>query len=91
LTAVKFPEASLPPHRSSHRRPHFQTNVPAVFSRIETVFSGSGANIVVQYPESIREFGDLVIRLSAEHGRAALAARQEVERTLGTRALACLL
>jgi D-3-phosphoglycerate dehydrogenase len=87
LSAVNFPEVSLPSHPGSHRLLHIHRNVPGVLSRINTVFSEVGVNIAAQYLQTNAEIGYVVIDLDAEHSQAALARLREVEGTIRTRVL----
>jgi D-3-phosphoglycerate dehydrogenase len=87
LSAVNFPEVSLPPHPGSHRLLHIHANVPGVLSRINTVFSEIGVNIAAQYLQTNAEIGYVVIDLDAEHSQAALEQLRGVEGTIRTRML----
>jgi D-3-phosphoglycerate dehydrogenase len=87
LSAVNFPEASLPPHPGSHRLLHIHHNVPGVISRINAVFSASGINIAAQYLQTNAEIGYVVIDLDAAHSQAALGKLREIEGTIRTRVL----
>ena len=49
LSAVNFPEVSLPEHPGSHRLLHIHKNVPGVLSRINGVFSKNRINISGEY------------------------------------------
>ncbi len=87
LSAVNFPEVSLPPHPESHRLLHIHRNVPGVLSRINAVFSDLGVNIAAQYLQTNAEIGYVVIDLQAEYSQAALKQLRDVEGTIRTRVL----
>jgi len=87
LSAVNFPEVSLPPHPASHRLLHIHRNIPGVLSRINAVFSEIGVNIAAQYLQTNSEIGYVVIDVEAEHSQAALERLKEVEGTIRTRVL----
>ncbi|SIQ98362.1 phosphoglycerate dehydrogenase [Solilutibacter tolerans] len=89
LSAVNFPEVTLPGHVGSHRFLHIHRNVPGVLSRINEVFSARGINIDGQYLRTDPEVGYVVIdaasdREEANRLREALAG---IEGTLRTRVL----
>ena len=89
LSAVNFPEVTLPGHVGSHRFLHIHRNVPGVLSRINEVFSARGINIDGQYLRTDPELGYVVIdaasdRDEANRLREALAG---IEGTLRTRVL----
>src|SRR6201991_2271869 len=49
LSAVNFPEVSLPCHPNSRRLLHIHRNVPGILSRINEIFSRHSINIDGQY------------------------------------------
>jgi D-3-phosphoglycerate dehydrogenase len=65
LSAVNFPEVSLPEHAGSRRLLHIHHNVPGVLSRINDVFSQGGVNINGQYLQTDGGLGYVVIDVSA--------------------------
>jgi D-3-phosphoglycerate dehydrogenase len=65
LSAVNFPEVSLPEHAGSRRLLHIHHNVPGVLSRINEVFSQGGVNINAQYLQTAGDLGYVVIDVSA--------------------------
>ena len=87
LSAVNFPEVSLPAHPASHRLLHIHRNIPGVLSRINAVFGAIGVNIAAQYLQTNAEIGYVVIDVEAEHSQAALEKLREVEGTIRTRVL----
>lgn len=87
LSAVNFPEVSLPSHPGSHRLLHIHRNVPGVLSRINAIFGEIGINIAAQYLQTNTEIGYVVIDLDAEHSQVALERLREVEGTIRTRVL----
>jgi len=87
LSAVNFPEVSLPSHPGSHRLLHIHRNVPGVLSRINAIFGEIGINIAAQYLQTNAEIGYVVIDLDAEHSQVALERLREVEGTIRTRVL----
>ena len=89
LSAVNFPEVTLPEHAGSHRLLHIHRNVPGVLSKINDLFGERGINIDGQYLRTSTNVGYVVIDVSTDADRAvelrsALAA---IPGTLRTRVL----
>jgi D-3-phosphoglycerate dehydrogenase len=87
LSAVNFPEVSLPPHPASHRLLHIHRNIPGVLSRINQVFGENNINIAAQYLQTNAQIGYVVIDVEAEHSQAALEKLRQVDGTIRTRVL----
>ena len=87
LSAVNFPEVSLPAHPGNHRLLHVHHNVPGVLSRINAVFSKHGININGQYLMTSAKIGYVVIDVDKESSRVGLEALAAIEGTIRTRVL----
>ncbi len=89
LSAVNFPEVTLPGHAGSLRLLHIHRNVPGVLSRINEIFSQLGLNIDGQYLRTNPEVGYVVIDVSATGTQAAelKSLLSEIPGTLRTRIL----
>ena len=87
LSAVNFPEVSLPAHPGSHRLLHIHHNVPGVLSRINSVFSKNRINISGEYLMTNAKIGYVVMDVEAESSRIALSALRDIEATIRTRVL----
>ena len=89
LSAVNFPEVTLPGHEGGQRILHIHRNVPGVLSRINEVFSQAGLNIDGQYLRTDANVGYVVIDVGAtpEQAQALRAELAEVPGTLRTRIL----
>jgi D-3-phosphoglycerate dehydrogenase / 2-oxoglutarate reductase len=89
LSAVNFPEVTLPEHEGSHRLLHIHRNVPGVLSRINEIFSQAGINIDGQFLRTDAHVGYVVIDVSTGDTEAGKlrAALMEVPGTLRTRVL----
>ena len=89
LSAVNFPEVTLPGHAGSHRFLHIHRNVPGVLSRINEVFSTRGINIDGQYLRTDPEVGYVVIDAASDRDQAnrLREALDAIEGTLRTRVL----
>jgi D-3-phosphoglycerate dehydrogenase len=70
LSAVNFPEVSLPEHAGSRRLLHIHRNVPGVLSRINEVFSQGGVNINAQYLRTAGDLGYVVVDVSAPEAQS---------------------
>ncbi|MET0332062.1 MAG: NAD(P)-dependent oxidoreductase, partial [Dyella sp.] len=66
LSAVNFPEVSLPEHPNSRRLLHIHRNVPGVLSRINELFSAGNINIDAQFLQTDTKLGYVVIDVSAD-------------------------
>ena len=87
MSAVNFPEVSLPPHPGQHRLLHVHENRPGVLSAINRVFSEQGVNVSGQYLQTRGAIGYVVIDVDTASSEAALAALQNVPGTIRSRLL----
>ncbi len=83
LSAVNFPEVTLPEHTGSLRLLHIHRNVPGVLSQVNDVFSRLGVNIDGQFLRTHPKVGYVVIDVTASQEQAALV-RDELSRIPGT-------
>ena len=61
VSAVNFPEVSLPENRNTSRFLHIHRNKPGVMSSINQVFMQDGVNILGQYLQTVGDVGYVVI------------------------------
>jgi D-3-phosphoglycerate dehydrogenase len=87
LSAVNFPEVSLPAHPGHHRLLHIHHNVPGVLSRVNGVFSKHRINISGEYLMTNSRIGYVVTDVEAESSRVALQSLAAIEGTIRTRVL----
>ncbi|MCP1374136.1 phosphoglycerate dehydrogenase [Dyella lutea] len=89
LSAVNFPEVSLPEHPKSRRLLHIHRNVPGVLSRINELFSAGNINIDAQFLQTDPDVGYVVIDVSADEAQASALKDQlaAIQGTLRTRVL----
>ncbi|MEW5833665.1 MAG: phosphoglycerate dehydrogenase [Pseudomonadota bacterium] len=89
LSAVNFPEVSLPEHPKSRRLLHIHRNVPGVLSRINELFSAGNINIDAQFLQTDPDVGYVVIDVSADEAQATALKDQlaAIQGTLRTRVL----
>lgn len=83
LSAVNFPEVSLPEHPESRRLLHIHENVPGVLGRINEVFSKAAINVDAQYLQTAGRIGYVVIDVAADERRAQ-ALKEELAAIPGT-------
>ena len=76
LSAVNFPEVTLPEHPHSRRLLHIHRNVPGMLSRINEVFSSGNINIDAQFLQTDGEVGYVVIDVSADAQQANVLKEQ---------------
>ncbi len=89
LSALNFPEVSLPENVGSRRLLHIHHNVPGVLSRINEVFSRGGVNINGQHLQTDGDLGYVVIDVSAPEARSETLREQlsAIPGTIRTRVL----
>jgi len=89
LSAVNFPEATLPEHAESLRLLHIHRNVPGVLSQINELFSRHNVNIDGQFLRTDSKVGYVVIDISADEAQAAVIKDElaQIPGTLRTRIL----
>ena len=83
LSAVNFPEVTLPEHEDSLRLLHIHQNVPGVLSRVNEIFSRHNVNIDGQFLRTDPKVGYVVIDITASEEQAA-AVREELAAITGT-------
>ena len=71
LSAINFPEATLPEHPRSRRLLHIHRNMPGMLSRINEVFSRENVNIDGQYLQTNANIGYVVVDVSTDEVQAA--------------------
>ena len=70
LSAVNFPEVSLPEHPQSRRLLHIHENRPGMLAKINDLFSDSVVNVDGQYLQTSGSVGYVVIDVSADAAQA---------------------
>ncbi len=84
LSAVNFPEVSLPEHAGKHRLLHIHRNQPGVLSAINAVFSEQRINIAGQYLQTNARIGYVVIDVETDQPAESLAVRRKLDKAPGT-------
>ncbi|MFN7932611.1 MAG: phosphoglycerate dehydrogenase [Bryobacteraceae bacterium] len=82
LSAVNFPEVSLPEHPGQHRLLHIHRNQPGVLSEINNIFSRQKMNIVGQYLQTNPQIGYVVIDVDAKN--EGLQVKRKLSQVAGT-------
>jgi D-3-phosphoglycerate dehydrogenase len=83
LSAVNFPEVSLPEHDNSHRLLHIHQNVPGMLSRVNEIFSRNTVNVDAQFLQTKGQVGYVVIDIDATDEQAQ-GLRDELAALTGT-------
>lgn len=87
LSAVNFPEASLPGHGNASRLLHIHENRPGILTQINQIFAEEGANIAAQYLQTTPEIGYVVIDVETEQAERALLRMKQIPGTIRARIL----
>lgn len=84
VTAVNFPQVSLPEHPGKHRLLHIHRNQPGVLSQINAVFSRYDVNIAGQYLQTDPSIGYVVIDVEMQKASATRSLKSELDEVPGT-------
>jgi D-3-phosphoglycerate dehydrogenase len=84
LSAVNFPEVSLPEHSGKHRLLHIHRNQPGVLSAINAIFSEQRINIAGQYLQTNTKIGYVVIDVETKEPGDSLQVKRKLDEVPGT-------
>ncbi|HAS03396.1 MAG TPA: phosphoglycerate dehydrogenase [Pasteurella multocida] len=87
LSAVNFPEVSLPEHVGAKRLLHIHHNKQGVLNKINQVFVDANVNIAAQYLQTDPAIGYVVIDVETEDTHSLLTQLKEIEGTIRARVL----
>jgi D-3-phosphoglycerate dehydrogenase len=89
LSAVNFPEVSLPKHGGTYRLLHIHRNQPGVMAQINRVFSDGGINISGEFLQTDDHLGYVVVDfdVSDDFDRGKLEILKSIDGTLRARIL----
>lgn len=88
LSAVNFPEVSLPIHSSaSTRLLHIHENRPGILNKINQVFVNSNVNIAGQYLQTDPNIGYVVIDVELDDASEAIKELEAIDGTIKTRVI----
>ncbi|WP_301098163.1 phosphoglycerate dehydrogenase [Otariodibacter sp.] len=87
LSAVNFPEVSLPEHHGTKRLLHIHTNKPGILNKINQIFVDADVNIAAQFLQTDPTIGYVVIDVESEHTEDALKRLKAIDGTIKARVL----
>ncbi|KXI26997.1 phosphoglycerate dehydrogenase [Paraglaciecola hydrolytica] len=87
LSAVNFPEVSLPEHLNRSRLLHIHHNIPGVLTKINQAFAEKGINIAAQYLQTKGDIGYVVIDVETDDAAEAFEQLTLIDGTIKTRIL----
>jgi len=87
LSAVNFPEVSLPQHVNASRLLHVHHNQPGVLTQINQAFAEHNINIAAQYLQTDDKIGYVVIDIESSNSAEALKALKSIDATIRARIL----
>ena len=87
LSAVNFPEVSLPEHTGSSRLLHIHNNQPGILMKIIQAFAEKNINIAAQFLQTNANIGYVVIDVEIEDANEAFEQLSCIAGTIKTRIL----
>ena len=87
LSAVNFPEVSLPIHTKAKRLLHIHENRPGILNKINQVFVDLNVNIASQFLQTDPKIGYVVIDVELDDAHAALEQLKAIDGTIKARVL----
>lgn len=87
LSAVNFPEVSLPAHDGSTRLLHIHKNQPGIMNQINMAFAKHDINITAQYLQTTADIGYVVMEVEAKDAEIAFDELQKIDGTIRVRSL----
>jgi D-3-phosphoglycerate dehydrogenase len=87
LSAVNFPEVSLPEHTVRSRLLHIHKNAPGVLTQINQAFAEKSINIAAQYLQTNENIGYVVVDVETDVAEAAFEQLMAIPGTIKTRIL----
>ncbi len=88
LTAVNFPEVSLPEKREGvSRLLHIHTNVPGIMRQVNEIFAKKNINVAAQYLQTTENVGYVVMDVHSDQPEELVPLLREINGTLKCRIL----
>lgn len=87
MSAVNFPQVSLPEHDKRHRILHIHHNRPGILMQINQILSDNNINISGQYLQTQGELGYVVTDIEEGSSQIALEKMRDIEGTIRARVL----
>jgi D-3-phosphoglycerate dehydrogenase len=84
VSAVNFPEVSLPEHPGKHRLLHIHRNRPGVMSALNGIFSAAEINISAEYLQTDPKIGYVVVDVDTDEPAESLELRRLIDAVPGT-------
>jgi len=87
VSAVNFPQVTIPDHENRRRILHIHKNEPGVMEQINHVFSANGVNVAAQYLETQADVGYVVMDIELEDAGPLLDELRAISATIRVRLL----
>ena len=87
VSAVNFPQVTIPDHENRRRILHIHRNEPGVMEQINRVFSSHGVNVAAQYLETQADVGYVVMDIELEDAGPLLDELRAIAATIRVRVL----
>ena len=87
VSAVNFPQVTIPDHEDRRRLLHIHRNEPGVMESINHVFSAHGVNVAAQYLETQADVGYVVMDIELEDAGPLLEELRAIPATIRVRIL----
>jgi D-3-phosphoglycerate dehydrogenase len=87
VSAVNFPQVTIPDHEDRRRLLHIHKNEPGVMESINHVFSAHGVNVAAQYLETQADVGYVVMDIELEDAGPLLEELRAIPATIRVRIL----
>ncbi|MDH3817224.1 MAG: phosphoglycerate dehydrogenase [Myxococcales bacterium] len=87
VSAVNFPQVTIPDHENRRRILHIHRNEPGVMEQINRVFSTHGVNVAAQYLETQADVGYVVMDIELDDAGPLLDELRAIPATIRVRLL----
>lgn len=87
LSAVNFPEVSLPVHAGTSRLLHIHKNQPGVLREVNQTFADLNINIAAQFLQTDSDMGYVVVDINSDQSAAVLEKLKTIPGTIRCRIL----
>jgi D-3-phosphoglycerate dehydrogenase len=84
VSAVNFPEVSLPEHPGLHRILHIHRNQPGMLSKVNAIFSEQHINIAGEYLQTNPKIGYVVIDVETDGRAETMELKRRLDEVVGT-------
>ncbi len=84
VSAVNFPEVSLPEHPGQHRILHIHRNQPGMLSKVNAIFSEQQINIAGEYLQTNPKIGYVVIDIESHERAETMELKRRLDEVSGT-------